>query len=78
MYSPVTTGIPAIFAYPKDTGMLTAASGDAGQHVRRYLRPAHRQQPAQHRHRPQPCPQGADTRIRHRHLRLPSRRFRTR
>ena len=25
MYSPVTTGIPAIFAYPKDTGMLTAA-----------------------------------------------------
>ena len=25
VYSPVTTGIPAIFAYPKDTGMLTAA-----------------------------------------------------
>jgi hypothetical protein len=26
VYSPVTTGIPAIFAYPKDTGILTAAS----------------------------------------------------
>jgi hypothetical protein len=25
VYSPVTTGIPAIFAYPRDTGMLTAA-----------------------------------------------------
>ena len=26
VYSPVTTGIPAIFAYPRATGMLTAAS----------------------------------------------------
>ncbi len=26
MYSPVTTGIPAIFAYPRATGMLTAAT----------------------------------------------------
>ena len=25
VYRPVTTGIPAIFAYPRDTGMLTAA-----------------------------------------------------
>jgi hypothetical protein len=25
VYGPVTTGIPAIFAYPRTTGMLTAA-----------------------------------------------------
>jgi len=25
VYRPVTTGIPAIFAYPRATGMLTAA-----------------------------------------------------
>ena len=25
VYKPVTTGIPAIFAYPRATGMLTAA-----------------------------------------------------
>jgi hypothetical protein len=37
--------------------------GDTGHHIRRDVRPAHRQQPAHHRQHPQPCPQRAPARI---------------
>ncbi len=69
VYRPVTTGIPAIFAYPRATGMLTAARVMPASHVRRDARPV-----ARAAGRPAPAaraavPQGAPTRIRHRHLR---------